>query len=128
MNIFKIIAASLMILMTSAVTAQTLQVDWTSPVQRTDNTDLTLTDIATFRVSYGTAAGVYSTTVDVNDSNATGTSIEFLPGGTYYVTITVIDTGGRLSVLAPEQSIVLDTAPPKPVTGLTLTAPVSPTP
>lgn len=127
MNIFKIIAASLMILMTSAVTAQTLQVDWTSPVLRTDNTDLALIDIATFRVSYGTAAGVYSTTVDVNDAAATGTSIELLPGGTYYVTITVIDTGGRLSVLAPEQSITLETAPPKPVTGLTLTAPASPT-
>lgn len=120
MKIMKMIIGAFALLMTSSVFAATLNLNWDSPTARTDNTIMPVDEIATFRIQYGTVSGQYSSTVDINDGTATSASITFLPGGTYYVIVTVIDTFGASSVVSPESSITLPTAPPKPVTNLQL--------
>ncbi len=122
----KIIAGLFIMFMATNIYAATMDVTWIQPTQREDATPLTQAEIAMFRVSYGTTTGVYTTQVDVTDNTATTTSISLLPGGTYYVVMSVIDTAGIESVFTPEASIVLNTAAPKSVTGLTLTVGVSP--
>jgi len=124
----KILAVIFAVLIGSVANAATMDVAWTSPTTRTDGTALLPTDIATFRVYYGTATGVYGSQVDVNDGTAVSTSIGLLPGGTYFVVMSVIDTLGQESIMATEATITLGTAPPKTVTGLTVTVGVSPTP
>ncbi len=124
----KIALGIMLILITTNVFAGTIGVAWTTPTLRDDGTTLPIAQIATFRISYGTTSGTYSSTMDVNDGTATSANITLLPGGTYYVVMSVIDTNGQSSVFNVEQSITLGTAAPKSVTGMTLTVGASQTP
>jgi hypothetical protein len=74
---------------------------WTAPVARADGSPLSLADIVGYRVHYGTTAGSYTNTVDINDGSATTTTVKNIPAGTYYVVMTSYDTGGRVSAYSP---------------------------
>jgi hypothetical protein len=72
--------------------------NWTAPVARADGAALAMSEIAGYTVYYGTTAGNYPNSYDVNDLSATSASITNLPLGTYYMVVTTRDSDGRESV------------------------------
>jgi len=75
-----------------------LSLSWTAPVARADGTALSLSEIAGYTVYYGTSAGDYSNSIDVNGVSSTSVTITSLPVGTYYVVATTRDLNGRESL------------------------------
>jgi Putative Ig domain len=76
---------------------------WTAPVTRTDGTPLSLAEIDGYRIHYGTSAGSYPGTVDVNDGSAQSATVNNLPAGTtYHVVMTSYDTSGLESAYSPD--------------------------
>ena len=76
---------------------------WVAPSEREDGTGLGLSEIAGFRIYYGTESGNYSDTISIDDHSATQVMLAGIPSGTYYTVMTVVDTDGRESSFsAPE--------------------------
>ena len=66
---------------------------WTPPTTRTDGT--TLTNLAGYRIYYGTVPGSYSDTIVVNGAGQSSYVVTNLPGGvTYYFVATAVDAAG----------------------------------
>ena len=86
-----------------AAQAQTggFTLSWTAPVSRTDGTSLSLSEIASYSIYYGTSPGSYSNSIDVAYPSQTRT-VTNLPVGTYYVAMTTRDSGGRESAYSQE--------------------------
>jgi hypothetical protein len=71
-------------------------VSWTPPTTRTDGS--TLTNLAGYRIYYGTSQGNYSHTISVANVGLTSYVVTDLPGGaTYYFVATSYDTNGEES-------------------------------
>jgi len=68
---------------------------WTPPTSREDGTPLT--DLAGYRVRYGTAPGNYPNQLQIANPGITTCVIENLPGGTYYFVATAYDATGHES-------------------------------
>lgn len=84
-----------------------LGVTWTAPSQREDGNPLALSEIQSFRIYYGTAAGDYQHQIDVIGSAIDETQVEGIPAGTYYVVVTTVDTAGRESLYSDEVVITI---------------------
>lgn len=81
---------------------------WVAPTEREDNTPLQLSDIAGFRIYYGTAQGEYTDTVDINDRTAEQAEVPSLTAGiTYYIVVTAIDIQGRESDFSNEVTLTI---------------------
>ena len=85
---------------------------WTPPTTNTDGT--ALTDLAGYRVYYGTSSGSYGSPIDVG--NVSTYVISNLAAGSYYFAVTAYDTAGIESnfsneVLKVEQGTADSTAP-----------------
>ena len=65
---------------------------WQPPTQRTDGSPLT--NLAGYRIRYGTAPGNYPNTRQIANAGVTTAVIENLPAGTYYFVVTAYDTSG----------------------------------
>ncbi len=78
------------------VTASTgsLTLSWTAPVSRSDGTPLSLSEIAGYRIYYGSSAGNYPNSVDITNATATSASVSNVQAGNYYVVMTTYDTAG----------------------------------
>lgn len=86
----------------SATASVTLE--WDAPTTRADGTDLT--DLAGYRVYYGTQTGDYSSSVDIG--NATSVVIEDLTvESTYFFVVTSYDSSGNESEPSNEISKAL---------------------
>ena len=85
----------------------TIILSWVAPAEREDNSALSLSDIAGYKIYYGTTQSQYSDNVTINDSTATGYTFTSLPAGTYYIVVTTIDTEGRESQYSPEVVITI---------------------
>ena len=68
---------------------------WQAPTQRTDGS--ALTDLAGYRIRYGTAPGSYANQVQIANPGITSYVINNLPPGTYYFVATAYDSAGRES-------------------------------
>ncbi len=79
-----------------------VSLSWTAPAEREDNTALSLSEIASYKIYYGSAQGQYTNSVAINDSTATGHIFTNFSSGTYYFVITTIDTDGRESQYSTE--------------------------
>lgn len=79
-----------------------ITVNWNAPVDRADGQALSVSEISTFTVYYGSSSGSYTSSVGVNDPVATSLTIDDLPVGDYYVVMTVTDSGGRESAYSAE--------------------------
>lgn len=72
-------------------------VKWVAPTQNDDDTPLT--DLARYRLHYGTSRGVYTTTIDVgNVTNYTVTNLAV--GHTYYFAVSAVNVFGDESPLS----------------------------
>ena len=81
-------------------------VSWSAPSTNADGS--TLTDLAGFRVHYGTASQSYSNVVEINDDAETSVLIDELEPGTYFFAVTALDLTGNESALSAEVSKVVD--------------------
>ena len=79
-----------------------VSLSWVAPAEREDNTALSLSEIASYKIYYSSTQGQYTNSVAVNDSTATGHTFTNFFSGTYYFVITTIDTDGRESKYSPE--------------------------
>ena len=75
---------------------------WTAPVARTDGTPLSLSELAGYRIHYGSTAGNYPNTVDVSDGSAQTATVNNLPAGIYYAVMTSYDSNGLESAYSAE--------------------------
>lgn len=66
--------------------------NWAAPTQNTDNSPLT--DLAGFRVLYGTSASALSQSQTINDPAARSTQITALAGGSWYFAARAINRQG----------------------------------
>lgn len=77
-------------------------VQWLPPAQKTDGT--ALGDLAGYRIYYGTAPGQYSSSITLKGSGLTSYVVSDLPGGTYYFSVTALDSSGAESDRSKEVS------------------------
>jgi len=75
---------------------------WVAPSQREDNTAIALSEIAGYKIYYGTTQGEYTNSVDINDGSAESYTFKAFPSGTYFFVVTTLDTEGRESQYSPE--------------------------
>ena len=75
---------------------------WKAPTTNADGTPLT--NLAGYKIHYGTVSGSYTTTLVIG--NVTSYTIA-LPPGTYYFTVTAFDTLGSESGYSAEASKTL---------------------
>lgn len=80
-------------------------VAWDPPTQRSDGSPLT--NLAGYKLHYGTAPGVYSKVVDIRDPSAIGYVVEGLTAGTWYFAAKSYDAAGNESVFSNEASKVI---------------------
>jgi len=73
---------------------------WDAPTTNTDETELT--DLAGYKVYYGTTSGVYDNVIDVAD--VTTYTLTDISPGTYYFAVTAYDDGGNESDYSNEVS------------------------
>ncbi len=79
-----------------------LTASWQAPTNNADGS--TLTDLAGYKLYYGTESGVYPNVVDINNPGISTYVVDGLSPGTYYFTITAVDNVGNESAFAIEAS------------------------
>ena len=84
-----------------------IYLSWTAPSEREDNHPITLSEIAGYKVYYGTKQRNYSDSVDIKDGTANEHTFKNVSPGTYYFTLTSYDTAGRESRYSSEIKIVV---------------------
>ena len=77
-------------------------VSWQPPTLRSDGTPLT--NLAGFRIYYGTSPGSYPTVISVPNPGITTYVISSLPSGTYYFVATAYDSSGSESAYSAPAS------------------------
>ncbi|MBU2677377.1 MAG: fibronectin type III domain-containing protein, partial [Gammaproteobacteria bacterium] len=70
--------------------AGSVTLNWTAPTQNEDGS--TLTDLAGYRIYWGTTSGNYPNSVTINDENATTYIVNNLSPGTYHFVATSFNT------------------------------------
>lgn len=84
-------------------TSGSATLSWQAPQTNADGS--ALTDLAGFRIYYGTASGSYSQTINVADPTATRYTISSLPGSaTYFFVLRAYDKNNVESAPSPEVS------------------------
>ena len=78
-----------------AVTLGNVTLSWTPPTQNTDGSPLT--DLAGFRIYYGTSQGSYPNQIVLNNAGLTTYVVENLTPGTYFFVATAVNSGGEES-------------------------------
>lgn len=79
-----------------------IRLAWDAPQTRADGSPLT--DLAGFRIYYGTSSRNYSQVVSVNGAASTTYTIENLPAGSYYLVLKAVDASSNESAATAELS------------------------
>ena len=79
---------------------QVVALSWTAPVEREDGTPISMSEIAGYRVYYGTTEGNYPNELDIADSYNMQAMLSNLASGTYYIVVTSYDMDGRESAFS----------------------------
>ena len=75
---------------------------WTAPTLNTDGSPLT--DLAGYKIHYGTKPGHYPVTIHVDNPGLTIYVVEYLTPNTYYFVVTAINSTGTESQYSGEAS------------------------
>jgi len=82
-------------------TTRNVHISWQPPTTNSDGS--TLTDLNGYRILYGTQAGVYTSSVAVNNAGLASYTIEGLQSGKkYYVVMVSVNSSGAESDSSPE--------------------------
>lgn len=106
-----IIIALLLIALPTRVFAANMTVTWEAPTTNEDGSPLT--DLAGYKVYYGTDSNSYQSVVDVGD--VLTYSLIGLDEGTYYIAVTAYDTSANESDYSNEVSKVIVLKPSAPI-------------
>jgi len=87
---------------TTTTVDNTATLDWSVPQTNADGS--ALSDLAGFRIYYGTASGNYTQTVTVSDAATLTYTIQNLSAGTYYMVVKAFDTSNNESTASVEVS------------------------
>ena len=71
-----------------------VSLSWRAPAERVDGESLALTEIAGYRIYYGTRSGQYDFQAPNVDAYTSSITIDDLPVGTYYFVMTTVDVNG----------------------------------
>jgi len=82
-----------------------VSLSWTAPTTNTNGTPLT--DLAGYKIYYGTSSGNYSQNIDVG--NVTTYTLSNLAAGSYYFAATAYDTAGNQSAFSNEVNKTVQT-------------------
>ncbi|MBI1424272.1 MAG: hypothetical protein GC149_12450 [Gammaproteobacteria bacterium] len=84
----------------STTTTKTVTLSWTAPTTREDGSAISLSDIGSYILSYGTSPTTTSSnTITINDGSATQYTVT-LPAGTYYFVIRAVDSNGTQGLMS----------------------------
>ena len=78
------------------------RVSWMPPTENTDGSQLA--DLAGYRIHYGTSAGNYSDTIDIDTPGLSSYLIENLASSTWYFSMTAVNSSGVESTFSTEVS------------------------
>ena len=81
-------------------------INWNPPTQNTNGTPLT--NLAGFKIHYGTAPQKYTQTITVSNPGLVTYVIDNLSPGTYYFAVTAYSSAGTESPLSPEVSTTVN--------------------
>jgi len=84
----------------------TALLSWTPPTANTDES--TLTNLAGYRIYYGTESGSYDETITLDSTELTSYLIENLPAATWYFTMTAYNSDNLESAYSEEVSKVVN--------------------
>lgn len=84
-----------------------INLSWVAPSAREDNEPISLSDIAGYKIYYGTIPGDYPSRIDIDDGKAEGYTFKGFSTGTYYFVLTTLDTEGRESQHSPAVKIAV---------------------
>ena len=78
----------------STPSGQDVNLSWVAPAEREDGSPISMSEIAGYKIYYGTSQGQYTDTIDVNEGTADTYTITGLSSGTYYFVVTTYDYNG----------------------------------
>jgi hypothetical protein len=79
----------------------TAELSWTPPTENADGS--TLTDLAGYRIHYGTSPGTYTTTIEINNPGLSSYIVTGLTPGTYYFALTAFNASNISSDYSNEE-------------------------
>lgn len=106
-------------LLSNAASAGTATLTWTAPTQNTDGS--ALTDLAGYKIYYGTSPTTMTTVVTISNATATTRTISTLGVGTWHFAMTAFNAAGAESARTATVSKVITAPVPNPPGGLTVT-------
>jgi hypothetical protein len=80
--------------------------NWTPPTENTDGTPLT--NLAGYDIHYGTASGDYTQSLPVSNPGLATYVVDNLGPGTYYFSISAVNSAGAESPLSSEVSMTVN--------------------
>lgn len=92
--------------------AGSVSLSWIAPTQNEDGTPLT--DLAGYKIYWGTEIGTYPNVIDVPDPTATSYEVTDLDPGTYYFVATALNEAGVESRYSGVATKTITTAPSSP--------------
>lgn len=84
----------------TTVAASSVTLGWVPPTENSNGTPIT--DLAGYKIHYGTASANYSQTVSISNAGLTRYVVDNLATGTYYFAITAYNVQGMESALSGE--------------------------
>lgn len=104
----------------------TATVKWTAPTKNTDGSSLS--NLASYKVVYGTSSGSLTQTKAINDPKATSTTLGSLGAGTWYFALRAVNSNGTESANSNVGSKTIKAATAAKTVSITITAAPAPTP
>lgn len=80
--------------------------NWTAPTENTDGTPVT--DLSGYDIHYGTSSGDYTQTVTVSNPGLATYVVDNLTPGTYYFSVSAVNSQGAQSPLSAEVSTTVN--------------------
>ncbi|TMH09443.1 MAG: fibronectin type III domain-containing protein [Betaproteobacteria bacterium] len=87
---------------TTVTGSATATLAWSAPQTNADGS--AMTQLAGFRIYYGTAHGDYSRMISVDSASTLSYTIQNLAPGTYYMVVAAVDVNNNESLPSPEAS------------------------
>jgi hypothetical protein len=95
--------------LSSSSSDDSVTVSWIAPTQRQDGSELSMTELAGYRVHYGPSSGNYTETVTIEDPYDMDLVLSGLDTGEpVYVVVEAVDTDGLASGPSEEVSVVVN--------------------
>jgi Fibronectin type III domain len=90
----------------SSSSSSSVTLNWTAPTANSNGS--TITNLAGYKIHYGTASQDYTEVVAVNNPSLNRYVIDSLPNGTYYFAITAYNSAGVESPMSGEVTTSVD--------------------